>query len=100
MLPESLNVLDNIYWGGDFELLKNLVITNKIEPHEIKFFLGYSGWAPEQLLNEIEEKFWIVSDIDSGIIMKKNSNIWKELLNKKGDSYALWANSPTNPGMN
>lgn len=100
LLPGSLQVTDNIYWGGDFELLKDLVIANSIKPHEIKFFLGYSGWAPEQLIHEIEEKFWIVSDIDPDTIMKQKSNIWKELLNKKGDSYALWANSPANPGMN
>lgn len=100
LLPESLQVTDNVYWGGDFEILKDLVNANLIKPNEIKFYLGYSGWAPEQLLQEIEDKFWIVSEIDPKSIMKKNHNIWKELLNEKGNSYALWANAPVNPGMN
>ncbi len=100
LLPESTLVVDNIYWGGDFDQLKELVETNKIKPHEIKFYLGYSGWAPEQLLQEIDDKFWIVSDINPADIMKINHNIWKELLDEKGQSYSLWANSPVNPGMN
>ncbi len=100
LLPESTHVVDNIYWGGEFDLLKEMIETNKIKVDEIKFFLGYSGWAPEQILEEIEDKFWIVSDIAPTNIMERNTNIWKEILDKKGESYSLWANSPVNPGMN
>lgn len=100
LLPESNHVIGDIYWGGDFELLKSHVQENRIKPHEIKFFLGYSGWAPEQLKQEIEEKFWIVSGINPETIMRANENTWKDLLNSMGDSYSLWANAPMNPGMN
>lgn len=100
LLPESTPVIGNIYWGGDFEILKELIENKKIKPSEIKFFLGYSGWAPDQLTQEIEDKFWIVSDIDPKKIMTQNKNIWKDILNEKGESYSLWANAPINPGMN
>jgi len=100
LLPNSLHIIDNIYWGGEFELLKDLILTKTINENEIKFYLGYSGWAPEQLLQEIDDKYWIVSDIDPQKIMIRNHNIWKDLLNEKGESYSLWANAPTNPGMN
>lgn len=100
LFPDSTHVLGDIYWGGDFELLKNHVYDQKIKPDEIRFYLGYSGWAPEQLQSEIEEKFWIVSDIDPDTIMNANRNTWKEILNKLGKSYSLWANAPKNPAMN
>lgn len=100
LFPQSTHVTGNIYWGGDFETLKNLIINNKITPDEIRFYIGYSGWAPKQLQNEIDDKFWIVSKISPHHIMHANKNTWKDLLNKLGDSYALWANAPTNPGMN
>lgn len=100
ILPESNHVFGDIYWGGDFDILKDLISSKMIHENEIKFFLGYSGWAPEQLTQEIEDKYWIVSDIEAKSILKKQPDIWKELLNKKGDAYSLWANAPANPGMN
>lgn len=100
LLPDSVHISEDIYWGGEFELLKDLIISKSIGEDEIKFFLGYSGWAPEQLLQEIDDKYWIVSEIEPQEIMKKNRDIWKDLLNEKGESYSLWANAPSNPGMN
>ncbi|MBI9065890.1 MAG: YqgE/AlgH family protein [Salinivirgaceae bacterium] len=100
LFPKSTHIKGDIYWGGDFELLKEHIIEKKITPKEIRFYLGYSGWAPEQLQSEIKEKFWIVSDIKPKTIMTANKNTWKEILNKLGDSYSLWANAPANPSMN
>lgn len=100
LLPESTHVAKNIYWGGDFDLLKDHISNGLIKPTEIRFFLGYSGWAPQQLQQEIEDKFWIVSNISPKKIMHAHENTWKELLNEMGDSYSLWANAPVNPGMN
>lgn len=100
LLPDSTHITDNIYWGGDFDQLKDHIYDKKIKSSEIRFFLGYSGWAPEQLQTEIEEKFWIVSKIESKTVMNANKNTWKEILNNLGDSYSLWANSPANPAMN
>lgn len=100
LLPASTHVANDIYWGGDFDLLKEHVEEGRISENEIRFYLGYSGWAPQQLYQEIEDKFWIVSDIDSDKIMTAHENIWKEILNEMGESYSLWANAPTNPGMN
>ena len=100
LLPDSHHVIRNIYWGGSFERLKSLISEHKITPDEIRFFIGYSGWAPNQLKQEIEDKYWIVSNIAPHKIMKANENTWKELLTEMGDSYALWAKAPMNPGMN
>ena len=100
LLPESKQISEDIYWGGDFETLKVLIESGKIKSHEIRFFIGYSGWAPEQLQTEIEDKFWIVSNISPKHIMNATKNTWKDLLNNLGESYSLWANAPNNPGMN
>lgn len=100
LFPDSHPVLDNIYWGGNFEQLKELIKEQAIQPREIRFFLGYSGWAPHQLKQEIEDKYWVVSDIEPKTVMNADCNTWKDILLKMGDSYALWAKSPVNPGMN
>ncbi len=100
LLPKSTHVAGDIYWGGDFELLKKHIESGNIKTYEIRFYIGYSGWAPQQLFQEIEDKFWIVSEIPPKIIMKADENTWKNILNEMGDSYSLWANAPVNPGMN
>ncbi len=100
LIPGSTHIKDNIYWGGDFDLLKDLVYAKKISHHEIRFYLGYSGWAPEQLNQEINSKYWIVSDVPTEKIMTANEASWKQILTDMGDAYTLWANSPANPGLN
>lgn len=100
LFPDSEQVTANIYWGGDFELLKQHIEDGSLKPSEIRFYVGYSGWAPQQLYQEIENKYWIVSEIPAQKIMDANENTWKEVLNEMGASYALWANAPFNPGMN
>ena len=100
LLPNSIHVTGDVYWGGDFDLLKTIIENGQIEASQIRFYLGYSGWSPQQLYDEIDEKLWIASEIPSHRIMKTTENSWKDILNEMGESYALWANSPVNPNMN
>ncbi len=45
LLPNSIEISNGIYWGGDFETTKNLINEGKINKNNIRFFLGYSGWS-------------------------------------------------------
>ena len=58
----GLEVGNGIFWGGDFEAVKTMFQLNLIGNHEIKFFLGYSGWGTQQLNRELELNSWIVSN--------------------------------------
>lgn len=100
LLPNSVHIVGDVYWGGDFDLLSLLIKDGSIGENEICFYLGYSGWSPQQLYDEIESKMWIVSQIPSDKIMRADENTWKNILNEMGDSYSLWANAPIDPRMN
>src|SRR5690606_15901858 len=54
LIPQTIPLLDGIYWGGDFELLKVLIETDQTSPRDLRFFLGYAGWAADQLQGEID----------------------------------------------
>ena len=56
LIPGSTQVSEEIYWGGNFEALKNLLQQKEIKNTEIRFFLGYSGWAKVQLEKEVINK--------------------------------------------
>lgn len=100
-IPNSVKVFNNLYWGGDFNVIKQMISNKQIKGSEIRFFLGYAGWSPKQLENELSENAWLVSEMKAEQIMQgPDDNLWKEILGKSGDKYKTWVNFPENPGLN
>ncbi len=102
MIPNSVEISNGIYWGGDFETILDLLKENQLKNGQIQFFLGYSGWESNQLEHELEINSWIVSqnDYDDKIIGKSNADFWKEKMIEFGGEYILWSNAPENPNNN
>jgi len=93
--------LGDLYWGGDFEVLKQLVINGALNPADIRFFVGYSGWDSGQLEQEIKEDSWLVNDVDEKMVMSNlDQASWGEFVKKVGQRYTIWENFPENPAMN
>jgi putative transcriptional regulator len=100
-IPESVPVKDNIYWGGSFDVIKELIEAGEISNKDIRFFLGYSGWSPKQLEDELSENAWLIADLNNDLIMNGvDAGIWVDILKKMKNKYKVWANFPENPGMN
>ncbi|MBN1144469.1 MAG: YqgE/AlgH family protein [Bacteroidales bacterium] len=101
IIPNSIKVVDNVYWGGEFEVVKKLVESGNLSNDNIRFFLGYSGWQSNQLEDELHENAWVVADISPEDIMRPmNKFYWNKTLNKMGKKFQMWANFPENPQMN
>jgi putative transcriptional regulator len=101
IIPNSVPVLGNICWGGDFEVVERLIASGNLNNSQIRFFLGYSGWSPNQLNDELNENAWVVSEISPEEIMTPmNKHIWKKTLRRMGSKYEMWSNFPENPEMN
>lgn len=102
LIPNSHLIADNIYWGGDFQRVHQLISENKITGDEIKFFLGYSGWHKDQLLQEIKERSWVIKPNTSSelILSDEIHGLWKKEMLELGGSYELWSNAPENPSYN
>lgn len=100
-LPGSINVLGNLHWGGDFNILKNLILQGLVKPADIHFFLGYSGWDAGQLEAEIRDDSWLVTDVDENAIMRESKDVsWTDFVAKAGNRYSIWQNYPENPSFN
>ncbi|CAM1352938.1 YqgE/AlgH family protein [Tenacibaculum insulae] len=101
LIPNSVEVANGIYWGGNFDLLKELLIKNKLKATDIRFFLGYSGWGSNQLENELNTDSWFISENDyKNILTTNNESLWKEKLLQRGGKYKIWANAPSDIQMN
>jgi putative transcriptional regulator len=98
----AIPIMDGLYWGGDFEEIKTLLNTAQPTPEQIRFFAGYSGWAPGQLESEMEDNSWIVQKITPYEIMNEEilSSLWQNRMRKMNNEFAYWSNMPSNPSLN
>lgn len=95
LLEGSHKVVDGVYWGGDFEKLKALIRNNMIEPHNIRFFVGYTGWSPGQLKDEIAYGSWLAAEMEANYLFKtKPQSLWKKVMADKGNPYSVIAQVP------
>jgi putative transcriptional regulator len=101
-LNSGEEIANGIYWGGNFETLKILVNNNSIAKDEVKFFLGYSGWAEEQLAEEISANTWIVSNkYHQDIVFSHDEEeLWRAVIINLGPKYAHLSNFPSDPSLN
>ncbi len=102
LIPNSIEISNGIYWGGDFECTKELINKGKIGRRNIRFFLGYTGWEEQQLESEMNDNSWIVAQnsYKNKIIGKSSTHCWKEQIIELGGEYLIWSNAPENPHLN
>ncbi|MFC2090764.1 YqgE/AlgH family protein [Bacteroidota bacterium] len=100
-IPESVHIKEGIFWGGDFDIVKDLVASGIATNATLRFFLGYSGWSENQLDGEMELNAWLVGDISPDLVMKGGSTeFWTDTLARFDSKYKAWANFPEDPGLN
>lgn len=101
LIPDSYKICGNIYWSNNVNALKALIKNNLIQTHEVRFYVGYSGWDAGQLHNELKANAWLVGKFSSKELLNTNpKNMWKTFVDKMGDRYSLWSKFPTNPSFN
>lgn len=100
-LPGCYKINDDLFIGGDFDYLIDLMNTNQIKEEHIKFFLGYSGWDEKQLNKEFEENTWVVSEVTSQqFFLSPPDRLWKEILQQMGGDFKMMSNFPKDPSLN
>lgn len=101
-IEAGVEVVKGIYWGGNFENVLFLSDTQQLRPDHIKFFLGYSGWGPGQLEEELEENSWIVCDYvtEDLVFGTEPTGMWRKALGNMGGRFSVYANYPVDPNLN
>jgi putative transcriptional regulator len=100
-IPGGVEVIPGVYWGGDFEMVINMIKKNNLDKNKIRFFIGYSGWGSGQLNEEISLKSWLTVKALRKIIFHKNhEEIWKDSLKILGGEFEMMINFPIDPQLN
>lgn len=101
-LEQSISIGPNMWWGGNFEELVAGLKSGTIDAADFRFFLGYSGWAPDQLVEELNENTWIVCKdaLDEFTLHYTPDELWRKILLNMGGDFKLLANYPLDPRLN
>lgn len=87
--PEASHlVFDDVYISGSASTLRDL--TGR-ESESTKFlpYLGYAGWAPGQLENEVRRgDWWIVPADTDAIFDQPSTSLWQKLIERSAGEWA------------
>lgn len=94
------HVFDGVYLGGDMGALEKLM-TTPASTEGFRAYVGYSGWGPGQLENEMKTGAWITMPADPAVVFEKEpARIWPDILQSLGDPYRIYADMPADPSLN
>lgn len=99
LIPKAMHICDNLYWGGDFSIIRQLVESGEIAPECIKFFLGYCGWESGQLRKEFINGDWGVVNSCNMELISDSTNLWYDAV-EQSEEYSHWGVIPENPEDN
>ncbi len=101
LIEGAQEISNGVFWGGNIEMINDLLNNKRVTPNQFRFFIGYSGWATNQLQDEVEDKTWWVAEGNDQIIFDDDlENMWKHVVKSLGEDYAYMANSPEDPSWN
>ncbi|MFH1604762.1 MAG: YqgE/AlgH family protein [Pseudomonadota bacterium] len=76
----ALRVLDDLSFVMDPAVVEKVL---GAPPEQVRFFSGYSGWAPGQLAAELSLGGWYVLNADADTVFRKDTGtLWEELLGR------------------
>jgi putative transcriptional regulator len=77
---EAITMLPGLYLALSPDTIDALI---SAPPERIRFFAGYSGWAPGQLRSEVERGDWLRVDADPEVIFRKDtSTLWQDMMRR------------------
>lgn len=100
-LKDSQHVTENIYWGGNFFELSEMIEKGEVDANQIRFYIGYTGWGEEQLSEEVANEMWFTKSSDYTQLMELNpEELWGKELLKINPGYKAFTDFSFDPSLN
>jgi putative transcriptional regulator len=78
--PGALRVLGDVSFAMAPAVVETVL---HAPPARVRFFNGYSGWAPGQLAAELERGGWYLLNADADTVFRKDMDrLWEELIRR------------------
>ena len=93
-------VLDGVYLGGNLEALER-ILEVPTRNETFRAFMGYSGWAPGQLENEMKMGSWLTMPANPELVFNPDATqLWMDIIRQCGDQYSIYSDMPPDPTLN
>lgn len=81
--PDTIKIDDHFSVTGTIDALRAIASGNG--PEKMLFILGYAGWSPGQLDQELQQNAWLVADPDPELIFVSSpEEKWAAAIHKLG----------------
>lgn len=96
---EEHTILEDVFLAKDLDSLKFPGVLGS--QGEIRYYLGYAGWAAGQLEAEVKAGVWHLMPGDPDIIFDANPILlWQEMMRKIGQEWSIYSTMPPDLSMN
>ena len=82
-------------------------LPSEVDPDELgevrraRVYVGYAGWGPGQLDDELAEGSWIVEEaVAEDVFTDAPDELWGAVLRRKGGAFEVLATMPPDPSRN
>lgn len=100
-LGSDIEVVPGIYVGADLDKIIDFIDNGGKAEGNLRFFLGYCGWASGQLDAELKNHSWAVNPYPSSNLLKGDGDdFWRKEVSALGEDYRSWLVVPTDPSLN
>ncbi|MEN8133717.1 MAG: YqgE/AlgH family protein [Pseudomonadota bacterium] len=77
---DAIHIMSDLYISGSQETLKQ-ILEKKKTPEELRIYLGYAGWGPQQLNTELERHDWHLHKAKiEDIFSNRTDTLWQEII--------------------
>ncbi len=81
-VDEVKHLGEGVCFAGSLEVLKRVADE---PPSKLRLLLGYAGWGPGQLENELSEGAWLVAPLQSDVIFDVDPDaMWEHVVRSLG----------------
>ena len=81
---EALRICNGLFLSGSPTLLQRL-LEDPPASGRIRLLMGYAGWGPGQLEDELRESAWLISDVELDIVFDTDaSTMWETAIRRLG----------------
>ncbi|MCQ2284511.1 MAG: YqgE/AlgH family protein [Bacteroidales bacterium] len=96
----AAQVVPGVYVGYD-QVLLALIEHNAIPTMRYRFMMGYAGWSPGQLEEEISHNMWVIGNPTADLIFNTAAeDIWPTAVKVLGKEYEHWLQVPKYINLN
>jgi putative transcriptional regulator len=75
-------VVEGVQFAGSLEVLRRVA---RRPPEDLNVFLGYAGWGPGQLENELAEGAWLIAPASREVVFEVDpEGMWDHVLRSLG----------------